>query len=259
MKLKTIDVNGTTYAEVQDGKPVYETDDGKTITYDALHTNATIKRLNDENKAHRAAKEATEAKLKDFAGIDDPESARKAMEIVGNLDAKKLIDAGEVEKVKREAKEAYDRQFESAYKPVEAERDALKSQLYGERLNTTFGRSKYIAEKLAVPVDFVQARFGSHFGFGEDGKVRAKGPDGNPIYSRANPGEEADFDEALEHLIEAYPYRDSILKGSGASGGGANGSRSSDGKRTVTRAQLDAMSPAEQSTTARDKAVTIVD
>ena len=259
MKLKTIDVNGTIYAEVQDGKPVYETDDGKTVVYDAAYTGATIKRLNDENKAHRGAKEAAEAKLRSFEGIDDPENARKAMEIVGNLDAKKLIDAGEVEKVKREAKEAFDRQFESAYKPVEAERDALKSQLHGERLSTAFGRSKYIADKLAVPVDIVQARFGAHFGVGDDGKVRAKGADGNPIYSRANPGEEADFDEALEHLVDAYPHRDSILKGSGASGGGAGGSRSADGKRTITRTQFDSMSPADKSTTARDKAVTIVD
>jgi soluble cytochrome b562 len=259
VKLVTIDVNGETYAKIQDGKPLYEADDGKPVAFDAPHAAATIKRLNGENKAVREAKEAAEAKLSGFAGIDDPEHARKALETLRNLDDKKLIDAGEVEKVKREAKEAFDRQFEAQYKPVEAERNALKSQLHNERLGTAFGRSKYIADKLAVPVDIVQARFGAHFGVGDDGRIVAKGPDGNPIYSRAKPGEVADFDEALEHLVEAYPYRDSIMKGSGASGGGAGGLRSADGRRTITRAQFDTMSPAEKSTVARDKGVSIVD
>ena len=44
-----------------------------------------------------------------------------------------------------------------------------------------------------------------------------------------------------------------------ASGGGAVGSRSSDGKRMITRTQLAAMSPDEQMTVARDKGVAIVD
>jgi hypothetical protein len=258
VKLKTIDLNGTTYAEVQDGKPVYEADDGKVIAFDAVHTAETIRRLNSENKAQREARTAAEAKLQGFADLD-PDAARKALETVRNFDDKKLIDAGEVDKVKREAHEAYQRQFEAQYKPIEAERNALKSQLHGERLGTAFSRSKYIADKLAVPVDIVQARFGSYFGVGDDGKIQAKGPDGNPLYSRARPGEEAGFDEAMEILVEAYPHRESILKGSGASGGGAGGSRSVDGKRTIPRAQFDAMSAIEQSTIAKEKNVAIVD
>jgi hypothetical protein len=258
VKLKTIELNGATYAEVRDGKPVYEADDGNEIAFDAAQFKATVKRLNDENKEHRKAKEAAEARLQAFADLD-PEAARKALETVGNLDAKKLLDAGEVEKVKREAEEAYKRKYEAEYKPVLADRDALRTQLHVERLGTAFGRSKYIAEKLAVPVDFVQARFGGHFFVGDDGKIHAKGPDGNPIYSRANPGEEADFDEAMEHLVEAYPSRDSIIKGTGASGGGAGGSRSGGSGRTVTRAQFGAMSPGEQAAVARDKNVSIVD
>lgn len=257
MKLKTIELNGATYAEVQDGKPVYEDDDGKTVAFDAAQFNATVKRLNGENKSHREAKEAAEARLKAFADLD-PEAARKALETVRNFDDKKLIDAGEVEKIKREAEDAYKRRFDAEYNPVKAERDTLKGQLHAERLGTAFARSKYIADRLAVPVDIVQAKFGGHFSVGDDGRFHATGPDGNPIYSRANPGDEASFDEALEHLVEAYPYRDSILKGSGASGGGAGGSRSADGKRTVTRAQLAAMSPAEQMKTALDKSVSIV-
>ncbi|MGC8383448.1 hypothetical protein ACP3P8_05935 [Pseudomonas aeruginosa] len=48
MKLKTVEVDGKQYAEVQDGKPVYVEDDGKEIVFDAVGTRATITRLNGE-------------------------------------------------------------------------------------------------------------------------------------------------------------------------------------------------------------------
>ena len=37
-------------------------------------------------------------------------------------------------------------------------------------------------------------------------------PNGNEIYSRSRPGEKADFEEALEALVGAYPNKDAILK-----------------------------------------------
>lgn len=58
MKLKTIDVNGTTYAAVQDGKPIYIGEDGKEVAFDAPHTIGTITRLNSEAKGHRERAEA---------------------------------------------------------------------------------------------------------------------------------------------------------------------------------------------------------
>lgn len=51
----------------------------------------------------------------------------------------------------------------------------------------------------------------------------AYGTDGQRIYSRARPGEVADFDEALESLVGGYPHKDSILKGGQGSGGGFQG------------------------------------
>ena len=252
MKLKTIELNGSTYAEVSDGKPVYMLDDGSEVPYDAPHNSAAIKRLNAEAKTHREAKEAAEARLKEFEGLDH-EAARKALEVVRNLDDKKLIDAGEVEKVRNEAKAGYERQLEEMYKPVVAERDKLKSTLNRERLSVAFSRSKYIADKLAIPADLVQAAFGERFSVSDDGKIIAKDADGNPLYSHARPGEAPDFEEAMDLLVKSYPYRDQILKGTGASGGGAGGNRtSSGGKRQVTRAEFDRLSPTDKATTARE-------
>jgi hypothetical protein len=244
MKLK---LNDEGHVVVQDGKPVYVNDEGKEIAFDVAGTVATISRLNGEAKTHRERAEAAEKIAKAFEGITDADAARKALATVANLDAKKLVDAGEVEKVKAEAIKA----VEEKYAPVVKERDELQKSLVGEKVGGSFARSKMIAEKLAIPADLVQARFGDAFKV-EGNDVVAYDKSGNKLFSRSNPGEVAKFDEALEILIDQYPYRDSILKSSGASGGGASGgSGGGAGAKTMTRAAFDALAPAKQAEVAR--------
>lgn len=216
MKLKTVEIDGKQYAEVQDGKPLFVEDDGKEVAFDAVGTRSTITRLNSEAKQHRERAEAAEKTMKAFEGIEDAAAARKALETVANLDAKRLVDAGEVEKVKQEIAKGYQAQLDEA----NGKAQTLEQQLYGEKIGGSFARSKVIAEKLAVPADMVQATFGSRFKI-EEGKVVAYDANGNKIFSRARPGELADFDEALETLVDSYPHKDHILKSSGANGGGA--------------------------------------
>lgn len=230
------------HAVVQDGKPVYVTDEGKDIAFDAPGTVATITRLNAEAKGHREAKEMAETKLAPFAGIEDPAAAIKALETVKNLDSKKLVDAGEVQKVRDEAIKA----VRAEYSPIVKKAEKLEQELYGEKIGGAFARSKFIADKVAVPADLLQASFGNRFKI-EDGKVVAYGADGNKVYSKSNPGNPADFEEALEILVDQYPHKASILKGSGASGSGAGGSNpGAGGKKTYTRAQFDQLDPAGQ-------------
>jgi hypothetical protein len=258
MKLKTIDVNGVAYGEIKDDKPVFIHDDGKETAFDYPATLATISRLNGEAKGHREEKEAALAQLKTFEGIEDPAKAVKALEIVKNLDDKKLIEAGEVDKVRQEAAAAYEEKLkgiEKKYAPVIKERDEYKNSLFQEIVGGAFSRSKFIGEKLAIPADLAQAKFGNSFII-EDGKVVGKNAAGERIFSRSRPGEVANFDEALEALVEDYPYRDSILKGSGASGGGAGGSvRTVGGKKTMTRSAFDALDPAAQFAAVKDTAI----
>lgn len=242
MKLKTIEIDGKTYAVIEDGKPVYIHDDGKEVAFDAPATVAKIGQLNGEARNHREAKEAAETKLKAFEGIDDPAAARDALNTVANLDAKKLVDAGKVEEVKAAAIKATEEKFA----PVVAERDKLKNDYHAEMIGGRFARSKYIADSLAIPADMVEARFGRNFEI-VDGKVVAKDASGNQIYSVAKPGDLADFDEALEILVGAYPQRDHILKGSG-DGSGALGKGGAAGSgKTMTREAFDTLSPAEKS------------
>ncbi|ARA00012.1 hypothetical protein B5M06_14820 [Comamonas kerstersii] len=223
MKLK-LDAQG--HVVVQDGKPVYVTDDGQEVAFDAVETTAAIKRLNGEAKGHRERAEAAEKALKAFEGID-PEAAAKALDTVTKLDQKKLIDAGEVDKVRAEIT----KNWESKLSEAEKAKQALEQQLHNELIGGNFARSKVIAEKLAIPADLVQAAFGSAFKV-ENGRVVAYDKNGQAIYSKANPSEPAGFDEALLSLVDAYPNKEHILKGSGASGSGAGSS--SAGKTTMT-------------------------
>jgi len=247
MKMELVlDENG--HVKVQDGKPVYRYEDGKEVAFDAPGTVAAISRLNGEARNHRIKAEEFESKLKAYEGLD-PEAARKALEIVGNLDAKKLVDLGEVERVKGETAKAYEERLASVQKQLEAltgERDALVNKLDQQTLGYSFAGSKFIAEKLAIPHDMAKAAFGGSFKI-ENGVPVGYNANGEKIYSRERPGEVASFDEALSLLVEAYPHRDSILKGSGASGGGAPGSGNGGAMgKTMSRTQFQALPPSKQ-------------
>jgi hypothetical protein len=238
-KLK-LDANGNVV--LQDGKPVYVKPDGAEVAFDAEGTTATITRLNGEAKTHREAKEAAEATLAKFAGIADPAAAVAALDTVSKIDQKKLIDAGEVDRVRSEISKG----FETKLTEAEKRAQGLESELYQERVGGAFGRSKFVADKLAIPADMVQAAFGKHFTM-DGGKIVALDAGGQKIYSQSNPGELAGFDEALGILVDRYPNKDHILKGTGAKGSGASTSiANTGGKKTITRAQFATLSPKDQ-------------
>lgn len=224
--------------------PVYVHDDGKEAPFDAKATLATVVSLRTEAKNHRLAKEAAETKLSAFAGIEDPEKARDALSKIANLDTKKLLDAGQVDS----AIAAAIKPFQDKLSEAEKRGQTLESQLYGEVIGGAFARSKFLAEKTVLPPDLAQAAFGKNFKY-EDGKVRAYDAEGNPIFSRTKGGTPAEFDEAIEILIEAYPRKDSILKADNGSGSGArnNGNQNRGNTKTMLRAEFDAKTPAEKS------------
>lgn len=239
MKLK-LDENG--HVVLNEGMPVYVRDDGKEVAFDAPGTLHTITRLNGEAKSHRERAEAAETQLKTFEGITDPAAALAALDTVKNLEDKTLVDAGEVEKVRAEAVRA----LEEKYAPIVQERDDLSHKLTAEKIGGSFARSKFIAEKLSIPADIVEARFGNNFKI-EGDVVTAFDRQGNKIFSAIKPGEAAEFDEALSILVEHYPYKDQILKGTGASGGGSSGGNGNINPNTLTREQFESLSPHEQS------------
>lgn len=252
MKLK-IDENGNVV--VQDGKPVYVHDDGKEIAFDAQQAMSKITELGRENRTFREAKDAAEASLKAFEGLD-PAKARDALDKIGNIDAGKLQNAEAVERRVAEAVKA----VEAKYEPIIAERDTYKGQLDKELRGGAFARSKFAEEKVAVPRHMLERTYGDNFKI-EDGKLVPYDSAGNKLFSRARPGEIADFDEALELLISADPYKDHILKGTTKPGSGAlpGSGGGSGGAKTITRAQFDQMSPQEKADKVGKDGFTVVD
>ena len=248
MKLK-IDDKGA--AILQDGKPVYIHDDGKEIAFDAPATVATISRLNAEARSHRERAEQFEAKFKPFEALDVGE-VTKAMETVKGLDFKKLVDAGEAEQARNQAIKAVEEKF----KPYISKAERLEQQITSYMIGGGFKGSKYATEKLAAKgqagADIAQALFGNRFKV-EGEKVIGHDMSGNKLYSRARPGELADFDESLEMIVDAYPFKESILASTGATGGGSQQSvgGGTGGRKTMTRAQFDTASQSERSAFAK--------
>lgn len=262
MEPVVVEIEGVKYAKMgPGGHPLYLSD-GKEIEVDAAHATKKIAEVQAEAKNHRVGKEEAEAKLKAFEGISDPAAAIKAMDTVKNLDDKTLVDAGKVEEIKAAAIKA----TEEKYKPIQDERDKLKSDLDQEMIGGRFARSKFIQDNIAVPADMIENQFRKNFSI-EDGKVVAKDNNGNMIYSKTKPGEIADFDEALEAIVEGYAHKDNILKGTGHKGsgsepGGGGGGRGGGTGSTMSRAEFDKLAqsdPAAASKIMSKGEVTLVD
>ncbi len=91
----------------------------------------------------------------------------EGMETIGNLDAGQLVTAGKVEEIKATAKKAAEDQVAAA---AQASNEMIcgTHQGSGRTAECTFhrkgggafSRSKFITDKLAVPADMVQAKFG---------------------------------------------------------------------------------------------------
>lgn len=228
--------------EVRDGHPVYIAADGTESTFDI----SSLPRLNAEARAHRERAEKLAKDMKAFEGID-PEKAREALQHVQDLGDKKLIDAGEIEKVRARVSEEWGKK----YTTVETENQALKNQIQTLVMDNAFTGSKFVSEKLNIPADMAQAAFGKFFKY-EDGKLVAYGPDGGKLYSAKNPNAEIDFEEAIQLLVASYPHRDRILKAPDHSGGGGSGGGGRGGSRTMTRGEFEKLPPMEQAARAKD-------
>jgi len=245
MKLK-LDSDG--HVVVQDGKPVYVQDDGKEVAFDAAGTVSTISRLNAEAKSNRERYETAEKSLSAFDGLD-AEAARGALDTVSKIDAKKLVEAGDMDAAIKTAISPYQKDLDAERKKNET----LTASLAKEVVGNAFGRSKFATKKLTpAGVDLIRTMYGDSIKV-EDGKPVGLDESGQKLYSRSRPGELADFDEVVENFVNRYPHKDHILKGSAASGGGASSNNGGGaGKKSYSRAEFDKLDPATQSQVAND-------
>jgi hypothetical protein len=234
--------------EMKDGNPVYVDSAGNENPVEG----GTIARLNGEAKTHREAKERAESELNKFKGADgkliDPTVALKAIETVGKIDAKKLIDAGEVDKVRDQIKGEFTTQLAEKDKKIASQDDVIKTMT----IDKAFSSSKFIADRVAVPTDMFRDSFGRNVKVSDDGKLEFYGRDGNRLMSKKNTGNYAEADEAFEIMVEQHPQKDVIMKAPNASGSGNNGGGGGRGNgRFMKRADFEKLSPAEQAATSQ--------
>lgn len=234
-------MDGDKIATDANGNPIYLKEDG---SEQAVEGN-TISRLNAEAKQHRERAEKAEAAAKPFEGLD-PAKAREAIDKLGKIDQKTLIDAGEVDRVKAEIAQQYQGQLDEA----KTTNSTLQSRVDQLTIGSAFASSEFIANRIAVPREMFEATFGKNFKV-EDGKVVPYDASGNKIYSKKTMGEIAGIDEAFEIMVDGYAHKDSILRApdkGGSGSGGQGGNRG--GGRVVRRADFEAMTPVDQATVA---------
>lgn len=237
MKLK---LNEDGNVVVVEGKPVYIDDDEKEIEVDVPQLFGKITQLNGESKGHRERAEALTVTLEPFKGIDDVSKwktdADAAIEKVKNFSDKDLIEAGKVDQIKAEMKAAHDEEKSSILSSFSEKegtfQEALKKKdgtIYKLMVSAKFAQSPYFAgdkPKTLLTPEIAEAYFGTDFkveGEGDEALRVVGYVNGNQIYSRKNPGELADFDEALDAIITAYPMKDKILRASSGGSGGQGG------------------------------------
>lgn len=231
---KTTKVDDKDVIEMKDGNPVWVNADGTETTYGS----DTITRLNGEAANNRKRYETAEAKLEAFKDIADPKAAIEALATVKDIKQGDLLAKGEVERVRKEISDSVKSELDSA----KAEAVTARGEADSLRLETAFNGSKFIADKIAVPLDMVRSTFGDRFKV-EAGKVYAVDANGQKLLSKAQHGEYASFDEAFEMIVEQYPAKDAILKGGnqqGSGNGGGGGANANNGQKTYRRAEVSA-------------------
>jgi hypothetical protein len=247
---------------VQDGKPVCVNDKGDEVPFDVAHAVSKVKEVSEERDILRGERDTLKTALGSYV-VDgaplDPEKAKEAVRTFANLDKGKLKDAAEVEEIKRATAAAYEAQITSLKSSHSGEVSTLRNQLYEAVVGEQFGTSTFVKERLVLPPDIARDTFGNKlqrnekgeitggWGFAlEDGKM-VPYLKGAKIFSSAKPGNVASFDEALAAMVNEYPHKESILKGSGAGGTGAQPNLGgSGGKKSVDRATFDAWGPEQQ-------------
>jgi hypothetical protein len=191
------------------GQPLVVGDDGKEFEIDAIGAQQTITDLHAESAGHR--KKASEAakKLEAFGDID-PVAARQALDTVASLSNDHKL---EIETLKTNMNKTWQEKFDAEV----AKNSDLSNQLFDAKVTAKFATSEVVKKTVLTP-DIAAKVFGSNFNM--DGT--AKDAAGNIIYSKSKPGEPAEFDEALTIILDAYPAKDAIMRGSGTGGSGAH-------------------------------------
>ena len=254
---KTVEVEGKKHIAMSErGFPIVMDDenDNKEIGLDAVHLYTKVPDLQNQLTQSKDKVTTLSAVAAHLDGIEDVpdflEKANKALELTANIDASKLIDAGKVEDIKLQAQENLQTKMDALQtnmtKEVKTRDDkiaGLDSTIFKLMVADRFNTSPFVKEGLSITSNMARKYFGDSFKIevdSESGNRSVVGyyKDGAQIFSAERPGDLAEFDEALQLLVEKDPEKDNFLAGAGGSGSGAGEGGS--GGRTGDIADLQA-------------------
>jgi len=229
---------------LEDGKPVYIDPDGKELALDPPAMYQKIIDLGAESKGHRIKKEELSTQLELFTEVEDlpkwKKDADAALEQVANFKDKDWLKADKVEKLKSDMKTAHEENIAGIQKSF-----SLKEADFTEKI----GKKDIQIRKLMIDNKFATHplfsgknpksnvlpamavdHFGKQFKIEEaekTGELTLTGyhTNGDIVYSKEQPGEVADFNEAMLLIFDKHPNRESMLPSGppGSGGGGGDG------------------------------------
>lgn len=224
-------------------------DDGNEHQFDWEHAVTKIRTLSDERDGLRIRAENSEGERDElrskYSSIENPKEALEALELKKNLDGAKLIEAGKVETIKAEAVEGYEQQIQDAKEANDLETAKLleiiaarNGTIYKLDVKNRFKMCPFVLQKVAMDPEFAFDALGRHFVQQEDGSIIPYyDPDAETpkrVMSRTKTGEIAEFDEAIELIIDKHPKKSAILRSGNAKGSEIVGAYGRTGAGIVT-------------------------
>ncbi len=233
----------------EQGAVVYidKDDNDKEMPLDPVLMYGKISNLNKENKGHRETNASLVTKYSLFDDIENPEEWKKkaldALDKVGNWNDADYVKQEKVEKLKADITSAFEDKLTAKDTAIadltnthQTTVDKLNGQVRRLMVSNKFSSSKYFGNDGLTTLhdpEIAESFFGRNFKVEVDNNgepiTRGYFNSGDPILSKVNPGEPAEFEEAIGLLIDVYPHKDSILKSSGGGSGAGGGSGSEDG------------------------------
>jgi len=196
----------------KNGQPLVKGADGKEYELDAIGNAAKLETVTKESNERRKKLSEVTADLEKASG--DNKSLQQQVDAIDDKSKVKI----------NELKDEINSAWADKEKAWNNEKAEMENKLFDATTGVKFATSE-VVKGLVLPPDIAKSTFGEFFK--ADGT--AIDANGNPLYSKEKPGEYAEFDEALTMLVDARPDKDSLLKASGASGGGGHKSGEGEG------------------------------
>lgn len=240
------------HAVLQNGMPVWIDADGAEVVFDAPKLFNTVAATRSErDRANEEAKELKAAIKKFGSSPDELEKALQKIKLANSIDESKLVASDKLEEAVTSRLQPFVKERDEEKRTFEEKLSKAEAQVRTVLVSSKFNTAEAIKNLYLTP-DAVEAMFGKYFQV-EDGEVVAyRDPNDKTsrVYSKADPGKAAEFNEALDTLLKGHANYKNWAKPNAPSGGNAPGGSGSG----AGGADISSLSPSQKMQRAFDAA-----